>query len=296
MDIVAYKDIFKDGIIDCLKRNYDNMKDLDNSTIASWAEPMFSYDWQNHISEEEFPYKYGMVFLDNDKVVGYLGMIYSKQIQNGTKYSYLSPTTWAVDDKYRIQIVKAIGIMNKTADVIGDFSPRQSVEETLVKLFKYKYIDEKQYAFCPVPCLNTNKISIIDINDSSLIKDEDIKLKYIDHSKYNVKCICIQEKDNRSYIFYKVSKQKISFLNTSWIDILSVSNKELFTRNIKYINFKLQRKEKAFLKADSRFFITDLFKHPAYFNFVVKRISYSNIDTNIDIDMLYSEIPMLADI
>lgn len=292
MEIEAFKDTHMSGIIDCLKRNYESFKDYSDKQLEEWIKPLISYNW---IDDIEVPYKYGMVLMNENQVVGYCGLIYSKYHEDGGEpLVYVNPTTWAIDEKYRLQVFKVTKEMLKTADVVGDFTSRKSMEEMCTKVFKYEYLDNQTIRFLPIPKVISHMKSMV-IKDIHQIHDESVKSKYLDHKKYGVKVIRFSRENQDCYVFYKIMHLKIKGINTKWARILDISDNDFFAENIHGIMWKIQCTDKCLSEVDRHFIGEREFKHPLFKYSNAHRLVYEldKIKNKEKFSYLYSELAML---
>lgn len=300
------------GIIACLQRNYDWMGKTDSKDVEHWLQPTISYQWMEDVSSEQYPYKYGIVLLSNDKVVGFLGCIYSRRYAVGKPYIYLTGTNWCIDEKYRMHLIPMLKKMYETADVVGDFTPRKSVEEVLVKIFKFQYFNREKLRFAPIPFLDCHEVefrSLFPEDFSDLI----LRREYLDNIPFGIKCIEFSRNEERGYVFYQVMEYR-----GKWIQIVKVVNGELFARHAHEIIWQIQKKE-CFddccdltediceivrrarsnmwmnLEAEKCFFQDEKIQHPMYDSVSVVRLVRNRRNPEIlpVIDFLYSEMVML---
>ena len=100
VEIKGYTDRYKQGFLQCLKNNYPWMAEVSDDELYEWTKPFMEYDWQEALPAEIKQYQHGIVFLDGQRVVGFLGFIYAKRHWKGHEYIYQNGTTWAVNEGY----------------------------------------------------------------------------------------------------------------------------------------------------------------------------------------------------
>ena len=296
MEIVGYEKKYCGDVIRCLKRNFKTMENLTDDYMEKWLCSLTEYSWQDDIPIELFPYKYGMVLIENDEVIGYCGLIYSKIEIDGHKLSYVNTTTWAIDAEYRLYVLKATKEMIKTADIVSDFSAIDSMEEMNRKMFKYRYLEQEIYKYLPSPAFSRKlKKRIIKREDEINTLSE--RNKYIDHLPYGVKCLKCELDEDDCYVFYRRTYSKIKNINNvPYIQVLDVSNYRLLSDNLKEIVWYLARKEKALFEIDSRFLIKDLIdSKPSKISKTHRQVRGSLPDTYV-MSNLYSEMAILKQI
>lgn len=294
VSIVPYTSQYKDGVLHCFQRNYEGMREKTLPELYQWAKPMFTYQWQNDIDINEYPYKYGVVLLDDDKVVGYLGFIYAKRIVQNKELVYCSGTTWAIDEGYRIYLFKAIKRAIVNADIIFDFTAIAPVKETLTKVFKFQTIKSTTREFFPVPSFS-NRVYFQEIHKAEDIEDEIIRRMFSDHIAYPVKCIHITNRVKDCYLFYKREDRVKTkyFGRQACVIVLYVSNRDFYSRYAHEIVWKLQRREKAHLRCESIFFDEKILHYSLYAKHNWTQLVLDKSGMNVPIDYLYSEIAML---
>lgn len=291
--------VHRNGVIACLKRNYAWMNSVTDSQLYEWAKPFLTYSWKHANVEENIPCLHGQVILnDDDDVVGYLGYIYSKKVINGKSLRYMTPTTWAIDEGYRVYLFKAFKLALRDIDLAADFTARESVEEMLIKVFKFRYSNKLLCKFFPVPYIHKTNIILDKVNISSEITEPLIRNEYEDHNEYNIQCVKISCLNNQKkfYVLYRLIKRKTkNIVKLPWIEILKVSDIALFSEYTHEIIWKLQFMEVALLQCDRNFFSKKVIKHPLYKNSEVKRLFLNKTMYEFTPDFLYSEIAMLQE-
>lgn len=296
MNLVGYSDKYKNEVFECLKRNFKSMCNMTYLELNDWINPLLSYTWANEFSIDKYPFKYGVVLINNEKVVGYLGLIYSRQYICGKWKTVVNFTTWAIDKPYRIELVHCISEIQNTADVLLDFTPRKSIVNVLTQMFSYKYIDSKGYLFLPKLVLH-NELKIKKIKKSREIKNENVKKIYEDHIKYGLFCSEVTTKNKRSeYIIYKMKKKELilkGLVPLNSINVLYTSDNIFFGRYYKEIISKLQYIERAALKTDSRFFSIDENMTKKFRVYNINRLAYGIDKINVPLSSLYTELSIL---
>ena len=58
----GYKECYNNGVVACLKRNYESFKNKSLDDIANWLKPVLKYKWEEECLED-FPYKYGIIII-----------------------------------------------------------------------------------------------------------------------------------------------------------------------------------------------------------------------------------------
>ena len=293
--IEGYTEKYYEGVVNCLRRNYPWMAKKSQAYIAKWIVPVLTYHWVEDIDEAVLPHKYGTVLLDGENVVGFLGTIYSRRYAGKQSYIFLRPTTWAIDEKYRIYLFKVLKMQFAEADVIGDFAPRESVEKALVNVFHVTYCDQTMYKFAAVPHLFFSKVDMQFIQEASELRYKVLVNEYQDNALYGVKCvdICVRKTGEHCVIFY----QLIGTAEHRRIQVMKVSQPRVLADFAHEILWKIQHFEKAYykLKCDSRFFGGYPIHHPFYKSKAEPRLLLNKLESNLQpqVDFLYSDTCML---
>lgn len=299
MQVVGYSDAYKSGVLACLKRNYKWMGEKSDDELYQWLAPIVSYVWESDFPIDQYPYKFGMVLLgENNTVVGYLGLIYSKQEIDGCLKTVVNPTTWAIDEAYRSETFRCIYSVQQTADIMVDFTARQSLLEIFTKMFHFITIDTQGCFFLPKPVLGKRHIKLKRISRAEQIENETIKTIYRHHFKYNVKCFMVSDGVRNEYIFYKIHKRVTvlkGFVPLKGIYVLYTSDSVFFGEHAKEIIWKMQKKEKAALKTDSRFFNIDTGNEPNVRTFSINRLVFGAQALTEQPSLLYSELAILLE-
>lgn len=298
IEIKGYSDQYRQGVLACLKNNYPWMAEMSDEELYRWAKPFMGYDWNEELPDAVRKFQHGIVFLAGQQVVGYLGFIYAKRHWQGHEYIYQNGTTWAVNEGYRIYLFKALKQANSLAEVLGDFSPIKSVEETLTKVFKFKYIDHKVYRFYPIPCFH-EELNYRMVQDEKDIADEVLRTEFHDHYPYGVRCLRISDGKNEGYIFYRVKqriwkKRRIFRKRRSVLIVLKMTNPDLFCAHYREVVWHLQKGEHPYVEIEPRFIAPHSLQGFGIKEKTVARLGLNKTEWNIPIDLLYSEEAIMS--
>ena len=294
--IQGYSSAYKEGVLTCLKTNYAWMADESDEGLYQWCKPFLEHEWREELPSSIKPYQHGFIFLDDDRVVGYLGFIFAKRRCKGHTYISQSGTTWAINNGYRIYMFKALKEAFNLADVLLDFTPRKSVEESLTKVFKFTYIDMSIYRFYPIPCLH-NTLIYKDMQEADF-EDNDLRNEYLDHEPYGVKCLNVSDGQESTYIFYRINhrirKNRRFFKHRrSILKVLKLTNPNFFCKNYKEIVWHLQEKEHPYVQIEPRFIEPYTIQGFGVKKKRVVRLGLDKTDFHAPTDLLYSEEAIL---
>ena len=152
------------------------MMDLD---VYKFIKPLVTYDFSEDYSYQKG--NYGYVLLEDENVVGFFGMIYYRlKSESGKFYTVANPTTWAIDDKYRIYIFQVTEALFKEPDIVIDATP--SYKELMIekKMFGFMDLSLKKIRFFSMESQNKENCYITKVSSSSCISDDDVYKKYMD--------------------------------------------------------------------------------------------------------------------
>lgn len=110
-------------------------------------EGLFNYPWKLK------GYPYGYAIFDQEKMVGFLGTIFSERVIAGTKTMCCNTTSWFVEEEYRTQMValRLFAPILKMKDLlITNLSPTDRAKEICEKM-GYMYLDQEQIALPVLP-------------------------------------------------------------------------------------------------------------------------------------------------
>lgn len=291
-----YSDVYRDGTLAVLKRNFPWMSRQSDEKLYHWLAPLIAYKWLGDTDPGDIPYRNGLVILDGDNVVGYCGATYSYQNIDGKKRLYVCFSTFAVDEDYRFYIFPAVKELCTTADVITDFTPRESMRRLFVERFHFQYLNDKRIFMLPVPSLS-NRVKLRFIDKAEDISDPQQRKVFLDHNGYNVKFCTFERDGEKGGMFYCAKwymKWKKRIPCGRRIDVLKVYNSALLSRNLREIAWKLQMHEGVitFFVCDAAF-LGENFSHPMKISRPVSRLVLSREDISQQYDLMYSELSTL---
>lgn len=256
MKIIPYSPEYQQSIAECFKRHFIAMKDMSLSEISEWMKPLLEYKWKDEVSDEEFPYKHGMLLVDEDngnKVVGYYGHFCSHYYAEDKRFLYINNTTGAVDKEYRDYMSDMGKIQWEYGDVCSNFSAIPSIEKIILKFSYYKYIDHHIYRYAPIPS-GRNGLKVQFVTKPEQISDGSVRTMYEDHLPYKVCCAIFRQGEMNCYVFFKKKTAQFKFIKKMPdVRVLHVTDKAFFTENLHAILWALQKRTLCFLaEFDSR--------------------------------------------
>ena len=291
--IRPYSSEYESGVITLLKRNYIGLSKKTDAEVSNWGKPIFSQSWEECVEESEFPYKYGAIILDDNKVVGFLGCISAIRYAPEGRYISTSGTTWAIDAGYRIYMFKGMKLAFKDADFVIDLTPIPSVETALRDVLKLNVISSIMYRYYPIPRF-LGKTMISMINSGVDIDDSLVRKEYNDHVRYSVKCLSVHSKGARSYVFFSVRKRYIKGIVPIYIArILKTTNKDHAWDTWKDVIWFIQKEYALIVECDEHFVKCVPPDVPYIERIKTKRYIKNHCLYDVDIDYLYTEYAVL---
>jgi hypothetical protein len=263
-----------------------------NISIDDWKK-LFSNFWNN---EEDYC---GYMLKDDDKIVGYLGLIFHKRIISNRVIKFCNMSSWIVEEEYRDKgALLLLPVLRLENYIITNLTPSDKVCEIMEKL-NFTLFENNFIYFYPFPRLSLffdRKSTHVKITlDREIIKgklnEKDLRI-YNDHVQLKCHHALIENNGNYCYIiFTRPIKKKMPFGHFQYI-----SNHDLFFKcfnklqillpiKLKIVSFiiderfVLGRNVKGFLK----------FKHNRYY-----KSNYEDFHEKFQIDNLYSELPILG--
>ncbi len=172
---------------------YPLLRELNNTRMTK-------DDWlrlfQNHWNIEEF--SAGVVLELEEKIVGYIGTIYSRQIIAGQAQLFCNLTSWIVEDEYRSHsIMLLLPLLRNKNAVLTSYSSNDVTYEVYKKL-GFKEGNMSKRIIYPFPSLRANKFQIItDIEDIKTSLRDEFKAVFNDHCRFGNAYILIISGDEQ---------------------------------------------------------------------------------------------------
>jgi hypothetical protein len=167
---------------------YPLLKEMNNSHLGrkDWYQ-LFT----NHWSVDNF--SPGIILFIGDKIVGFLGTIYSQQIIAGQSQRFCNLTTWIVKNEYRSHSIKMIFYLLKNQQVIfTSFSSNDIVYQVYKKL-GFKDANQSQRIVYKLPFFKRKKYHLITtIDEIKRDINESCQKIFYDHYYFNNTIILVQ--------------------------------------------------------------------------------------------------------
>ena len=234
------------------------------------------------------------LFDRENKIVGFLGTIYSLRESENKTFLHCYLHSWIVSKNYRLQTYRLILPIIEENIFISTFTPIKSLEGLYKKIgFKEKTINSKFILALGSLIFSSKEVKIVeDCTQYINILSKKNQRIFNDHNKTGVKKIFIYfGNDTTNHIFIiakKTTKKKI----IPFLDILYVSDNEKYKKFEHKINSSLIKKFKTFFLVEN--FINEENSNFSN-NYILKKIKkksifYKNLPKNFEFNLLYSEL------
>ena len=236
--------------IDCA-----NFKGIDGILTDIWAagsqekgRKIFEYQWQRAETH------CGLILVDGDRTVGFLGMIFSRRLINDKVEKFCNLTSWYVHKDYRSRAISMILPLHGMKDyTITDLTPAKNVYKIQNKL-GFKDLDGAGRLLLPFGRrLFQQKFSATNLSHDSAaiekkLEGQNLKI-FNDHQKYPCFHFLLAGQDRYCYIIYtKLRRKRIPYAHLHYI-----SDPDLFALAYRDIrNSILSHARAYFLLIDSR--------------------------------------------
>jgi hypothetical protein len=272
---------------------YPLLREHDPSLDAAIWQRLFNYQW----SHEEGYCGYGL--FDHNRIVGYLGLIFSQRSIEGKVERFCNISTWVVQEGYRGHSLSLILPAIKLHDyTLTDLSPFKEAAELAIRL-GFKELDLKLKLLLPFPFffqrsqLNGFQFSHNPSLIQAVLVDEDSRL-FLDHQPYsNCKHLIIfNELSNTQYCYLIFTVFKNN--GFSYCHIHYISHIYIFIDYNLAIRVQIARQHKVnFIIVDSRFVACSELPMSWELPFNNIKLYKSETLSIQNIDNLYSELVLL---
>jgi len=280
--------IIKKARVEDFEQIYNLLLDFNNSSIKKedWRQ-LFINHWNN--SEDYF----GYVLIDNNKAVGFQGLIFSRRIINGQTQKICNLTSWIVKREYRNNSVALLlPVLKLKGYTITNFTASKEVC-LMLKRLGFKELETRIKIIPPVSVIGflSGKCSVeFDRNEIKRhLSKKDLNI-YSDHSKLKAIYLLIKEGDEYSYLVLNRTKKRFFH----FAQIHYISNLRIFLKYINRISMRICLRLNVFgLLVDERYVEGHKIR-----NLITIKLSQPNLFkaeflTRDDINTLYSELLVL---
>lgn len=247
MKFVGYEDKYKQELLACLKRNVKRFNRFTDEELYQWMQLILDYPWMSSIDPECYPYRRGVLLLDdNGKVSGFSGAIYSRQIIGGRELTVVNTAISLTDPRYKYYFFEMYDIIVNSADVTYMVTPNENSVVTTHMLYDAAIIDNPSYLFKPA------SVSTEGFLLSRDIRDEHSARIMRDHRGCGLECVHIEGKcDGTDVFFNRISEVGHRPMNA--ICVLEVSNPAFFRKHFGVCVCLLSNHGQEHLTTDNRY-------------------------------------------
>lgn len=255
-----------------------------NNNRTDWMN-ILNYSWK---SDDDFP---GYVIIEGNKIVGFLGTIFSTRIINNTENKFCNITSWIVSKKSKsngLMLLKPlIGMKNTTITALS--SSRKVIP--VYKRLGFKELDTRTIILFP-KLINLKKKSVVKVTSDkdtieTLVNQIDLRI-FNDHLPYNCKHLLVYNDDDYCYIISTLRIRKHFHIN----QILYISNSKFFVKYFDFFKTDLKMNNTILTTIDERL----LKNHEFNQGFMIKEPSPKLYISDLEpeqVDNLYSEFVLL---
>jgi RimJ/RimL family protein N-acetyltransferase len=272
---------------------YPVLSELDNThSREKWRE-IFDYQWE---SDEGYV---GYALVDDRKVVGFNGAIFSRRIIDGREARFCNITSWVVKEQYRTESLRLIfPFLNLKGYTLTSFTLNDRSWE-VVRRLGFKNLDTNVRVLFLVPGLSAARkeeapVMVSDRSKIAAILDPvDLKI-FRDHLHYNCGHLVMQEKDGYSYIIYTRKRYRKYNCDIPYAHIHYISDRNAFLRRLNKIRlYFLKSRKYFFLAVDERLIGNATIPYSTVYQLKRPRMYKSELLSREQVDSLYTELVVL---
>jgi hypothetical protein len=273
---------------------YPLLSELNSARSREKWREIFDYQWG---SDEGYV---GYALVDDRKVVGFNGAIFSRRIIDGSEARICNLTSWIVKEQYRTESLRLVfPFLNLKGYTITNLTMNDRAWEVTRRL-GFKNLDTIVRILFPVPGLSatSKEEAPVIISDQSGIAEilDPVNLKiFIDHSHYNCGHLVIQDKYGYSYIIYTRKHYRKYNCDIPYANIHYISDRGAFLRLLNKVkSYFLKSRKYFFLAIDERLIGNATIPYSKVYQLKIPRMYKSEVLSREQIDSLYSELVVLG--
>lgn len=238
--------------------------------------------------QNDFP---GFVIEDKNKIVGFLGTIFSEQAIDAHIATICNLTTWYVEANYRQFGLNLFAKLMQLPQVTWtNLTPAPHLYKWLLKS-GFKPFEDKQRCILPIPNLHRKS----QVNCQIITEEQQLPSEMLDlfrkHSTVKVKHILIQQDFDYCYCLAIISRYKKMPL----AKIYYLSHPEVFARNIAKMRFALcQQLKVMYLLTEERYLNNKKIFASCHIKLQRPRLYKSKTLTHQQIPLTFSELFVLG--
>ncbi|HET8924019.1 MAG TPA: hypothetical protein VFN26_13605 [Candidatus Acidoferrum sp.] len=202
---------------------------------------LFNYPWKLQ------GYPYGYAIMDQEKMIGFLGTIFSERLIAGTTRICCNTTSWFVEEEYRAQMLalRLFAPLLKMKDLlITNLSPTDGAKK-ICENMGYEYLDQEQIAIPVLPGIASiwgsgRKRLVVSFERNEIqshLNQEERKI-FEDHCKLACTHFLLRDLPTGEYCYGIATTTPLGRLRTlrgQWLSLCYLSNASMFARNFRFI-------------------------------------------------------------
>jgi hypothetical protein len=238
---------------------------------------------------------FGFVLRHENKIVGYMGLIFSRREVGGIERKMCDMTSWVVEDAYRNESLRLLQpVLSLTGYTLTNLSASDTVSK-IMRALKFVELETEIFLLFPKPDAIYSAIfsaakAIFDREAAfAELSDEEARL-FEDHK--GIGCIFFVIKTRSAYCFViadRVDRRRIPFLKIHY-----VSNAEIFAAHLADVIVSVMLKARVIgVTVDKRFLKSLPVKNVRTVSRPTNKLFKSDTLSKFEIDSLYSEHVLL---
>ena len=273
---------------------YPLLSELDSAQPREKWRKIFDYRWE---ADEGYV---GYALVDDRKVVGFNGAIFSRRIIDGRDARFCNLTSWIVKEQYRTESLRLVfPVLKLKGYTITNLTMNDRAWEVTRRL-GFKNLDTNVRILFLVPGLSATRKeeAPVIVSDKSKIAEilDPVNLKiFLDHSHYNCGHLVIQDKYGYSYVIYTRKRYRKYNCDIPYAQILYISDRSAFLRRINKVkSYFLKSRKYFFLAVDERLIGNATIPYSKAYQLKIPRMYKSDVLSREQVDNLYSELVVLG--
>jgi hypothetical protein len=273
---------------------YPLLSELNSARSREKWREIFDYKWE---SDEGYV---GYALVDDRKVVGFNGAIFSRRIIDGREARFCNLTSWIVKEQYRTESLRLVfPILKLKGYTVTNLTMNERAWE-IARRFGLNNIDTNVIILFLVPGLSAarKEEAPVIVSDQSRIAEilDPVNLKiFIDHSHYDCGHLVIQDRYGYSYIIYTSKHYRKYNCDIPYANIHYISDRSAFLRHLNKIkSFFLKSRKYFFLAVDERLIGNATIPYSKIYQLKIPRMYRSEVLSREQVDSLYSELVVLG--
>lgn len=286
MKFVGYEEKYKQDLLNCLKRNVIRFSRFTDEELYQWMRLILDYPWIDSIDPERFPYRRGVLLLDDDeRVSGFSGAIYSRQRIGERELTVVNTAISLTDSDYKYYFFEMYDRIINSADVTYMVTPNENSVVIARVLYNAAILDNPSYLFKPA-AVSTEGFLL-----SRNIRNEHSAAVMQDHKGCGLECIHIEGKGDGTDVFFnRISEVGRRPMNA--VCVLQVSNPAFFRKNFRVCACLLSNHGQEYFTTDSRY--VNLTQLPEQHEVYPWRRAIIHSPAPEDYSFLYTEFVLLT--